>query len=75
MDGQGNLEKTWKVRKKSGNLKINSYGRQSPENLFILFKRGRDVPSYERVLSPSPSSFGATLKGKNWLPWGANSFL
>ena len=26
MDGQGNLEKTWKVREKSGNLKINSYG-------------------------------------------------
>ena len=33
MDGQGNLEKTWKVGEKSGNLKINSYGRQSPENL------------------------------------------
>ena len=42
MDGQGNLEKTWKVREKSGNLKINSYGRQSPENLFILLKRGKD---------------------------------
>ena len=26
MDGQGNLERTWKVREKSGNLKIN--GRQ-----------------------------------------------
>ena len=26
-------------------------------------------------LSPSPSSLGATLKGKNLLPWGANSFL
>ena len=37
MDGQGNLEKTWKVREKSGNLKLNSYGRQSSENLFILF--------------------------------------
>ena len=39
MDGQGNLEKTWKVRNKSGNLKINGYGRQTSENLFILFKR------------------------------------
>ena len=37
MDGQGNLEKTWIVREKSGNLKLNSYGRQSSENLFILF--------------------------------------
>ena len=37
MDGQGNLERTWKVREKSKNLKINSRGRQSSENLFILF--------------------------------------
>ena len=51
MDGQGNLERTWKVREKSGNLKIhvNGYGRQSPENLFILFKRGKNVLSYEIV--------------------------
>ena len=25
MDGQENLEQTWKVREKSGNLKINVY--------------------------------------------------
>ena len=47
--GQGNLERTWKVREKSGNLKINSYGRQSSENSFILFKRGKDVLSHENV--------------------------
>ena len=47
MDGQGNLERTWKVREKSGNLKINGCGRQSVENLFILFKRGKDVHSHE----------------------------
>ena len=41
MDGQGNLERTWKVRKKSGNLKINGYNTQSSENLLILFKRGK----------------------------------
>ena len=35
--------------KKSGNLKINGYGKQSPENLFILFKKGKDVHSHERV--------------------------
>ena len=46
MDGQGNLERTWTVREKSGNLKINSYGRQSSENLFILFKRVKDVLSH-----------------------------
>ena len=46
MDGQGNLERTWKVREKSGNLKINSYGRQSSKN---LFKRIKDVLSLEIV--------------------------
>ena len=46
VDGQGNLERTWKVREKSGNLKINGFGRQSPENLFILFKKEKDVLSY-----------------------------
>ena len=49
-------------QEKSGNLKINGYGRQTSENSFILFKRGKDV------LSPSPSLSGATLKGKNLLP-------
>ena len=34
MDGQGNIESTWNVREKSGNLKIIGYGRQSSKNLF-----------------------------------------
>ena len=29
VDGQGNLGKTWKVGKKSGNVKIDCYGKQS----------------------------------------------
>ena len=45
----GNLERTWKVREKSGNLKINGYGRQTSENLLILFKRGKDDLSHEIV--------------------------
>ena len=49
VDGQGKFERTWKVREKSGNLKINGFGRQSSENLFILFKRRKDVHSYEKV--------------------------
>ena len=32
MDDEGNLERAWRVREKSGNLKINGYGRQT---LFI----------------------------------------
>ena len=46
VDGQGNLERTWKVREKSENLKINGYGRQSSEILFILIKRGNDLNSH-----------------------------
>ena len=49
MDGLGNLKRTWKVREKSGYLKINGYVRQTSENLFILFKRGKDVLSHEKV--------------------------
>ena len=49
MDGQENLERTWKVREKSGNSKINGFGSKSSVNLFILFKRGKDVFSHEIV--------------------------
>ena len=49
VDGQGNLERTWKVNEKSGNLEINGYGRQSSEYLFNLFKRRKDAHSHEIV--------------------------
>ena len=35
VDGQGNLERTWKVREKSGNLKINGYGRRL-QKIYLL---------------------------------------
>ena len=46
MAGQRNLERTWKVREKTGNLRTNGCGRQTSENLFIFFKRGKDVLSH-----------------------------
>ena len=53
VDGQGNLERTLRVflpiLGKSGNLKMNGFGRHTSENLFILFKRGKDVLSHETV--------------------------
>ena len=49
VDGQEILDRTWKVRKTSRNLKRNGYGRQSSENLFILFKRGKHVLSHEII--------------------------
>ena len=62
MDGQGNLERSWKVREKSGNLKIHGYGRQSSENLIILFKRGKDVLSNVTVKAHLPPHWGLLLK-------------
>ena len=55
MDGQGNLERTWKVREKSGNLKTDSYGSLQKiiySVLFILFRRGKDVLSHEKAHLP-----------------------
>ena len=43
------LESQGKVREKSGNLKINGCGKQTSENLFIMFKREKDVLSREIV--------------------------
>ena len=39
MDGQGNLERTWKVREKSGNLIINGYG--SVQKNYLFFSLGK----------------------------------
>ena len=41
MAGQENLERTWKVGEKSGNLKINGCGRQFSEYLFC--SRGKRI--------------------------------
>ena len=62
MDGQGNLERTWKVKEKSGNLKINRYGRQSSENLFLLFRSGKDVLSHGIVQAHLSPHWGPLLK-------------
>ena len=45
MDGQGNLERTWKVREFENKWPWQAVFR----NLFILFKRGKDVHSLEIV--------------------------
>ena len=41
MVGQGNLERTWKVREKSGNSKIN--GCCSCQKLYLLCSKGKYV--------------------------------
>ena len=44
MDGQANLERTWKVREFENQWLSQAYFRK-----FILFKRGKDVLSNEIV--------------------------
>ena len=68
--GQGKVREFYgwpgKFRKdleKSGNMKINGYGRQSSENLFILSKRGNGVLSQPLL----PPHWGLLLKRKNLL--------
>ena len=46
MDGQGNLERTWNVRQKSGNMKINGYG--SLQKIYFFCSKG-DLLSHEIV--------------------------
>ena len=43
VDGKGNLERTQKVREKSGNLKINGYC--NLQKLYLLCSRGKNVLS------------------------------
>ena len=45
----GKFRKDLESQGKSGNLKIIGYGRQTSENLFILFKRRKYVLSHEIV--------------------------
>ena len=45
VDGQGSLERTWKVSEKSGNLKIYSYGRQYSEIIFFSVQEGKGCTS------------------------------
>ena len=48
------------MREKLGNLKLNGYG--SPQNIYLFCSKGERMYF---LMSPSPSSLGATLKGKN----------
>ena len=75
MDGQGNLEMIWKVRENSGNLKINGYGRQTSDNINVFCSRGEKMYFLMRESKPISLLIGGYSKGKNLLPWGANSLL
>ena len=67
VDGLGNLERTRKVREFENKWLC---GRQSPENLFIPFKKGKDVLSHEIVRTHLPLHWRLLLKER-----GGYSFL
>ena len=58
----GKFRKDFESQGNSGNLKINGYGRQSSEKLFILFKREKDVLSHEIVWAHLPPHRGLLIK-------------
>ena len=65
MDGQGNLERTWKVREFE-----NKWLWQAVFRKFIYpVQKGKGCSFH------LPPHGGATLKGKNLLLWGANSLM
>ena len=45
------------------------------KKIYLFCSRGERITFSWDSLSPSPSTLGTTLKEKNLLPWGANSFL
>ena len=49
MDGQGNLERTWKVREKSGNSKIKCHSRQSLKKFIYSVQEGNGCTFTEIV--------------------------
>ena len=70
VDGQGNLERTWKVREFE-----NKWLWQTVFRKFIYsVQEGKGCTFSWDSLSPSPSALGATLKGKNLLPRGSKFF-
>ena len=63
MAGQGNFEGTWKVKKKSGNLKINGYGKQTSDNIIAFCSKwGKDALAHEIVKAYLPPHWGLLLK-------------
>ena len=73
MDGQGNLERTWKVREKSGKLKINGHGRQTSKN-YLFCSRGEKMNFLMgRCKSISPF-MGGYFTRKEFAPLGSKFF-
>ena len=60
MNDQENLERTWKVRDKSGNLKINGYGRR--RKFIYSVQEGKGLHSHEKVEAHLPPHWWLLLK-------------
>ena len=74
VDGQRNLESTWKVREKSGEFENKGLWQAVFRKFINSVQEGKGCTFSWDSLSPSPSILGVTLKGKNLLPWGSKFF-
>ena len=72
MDGQGNLERTWKVREKSGNLKINSHG--SLQKIYFFCSKGEKLYFLMRQSKPVSLFIGGYSERKEFAPLGSKFF-
>ena len=72
MDGQGNLERTWKVREKSGNLKINSHG--SRQKIYLFCSKGERLYFLMRQSKPISLFIGGYSYRKEFAPLGSKFF-
>ena len=60
MDGLGNLERIWKVREKSGKLKMNCDGRH--RKFIYSVQEGKGLHSHEIVYAHLPPHWGLLLR-------------
>ena len=75
VDRLGNLERDLESQGKLREFE-NKWLWQPVFRKFIYsVQEGKGCTFSRDSLSPSPSALGATHKGKNLLPWGANSFF
>ena len=72
MDGQGNLERTWKVRENSGNWKINGYG--SLQKIYLFCSKEERMYFLMRKSKPISFCIGGYSERKEFSPLGSKFF-
>ena len=73
MNGQGILERTWKVREKSGNLKIMAMA-GNLQKIYLFYSRGESMYFLMRKLKLISLLIGGLLLRKEFAPIGSKFF-